>query len=429
MTTIPSLDWIEKELTRIHPLPGARFKRRMASAPWTRAGLRSPRLQILLATALAIVLFVVFIFATPQGRAIARELFGLFPTTTQKYYVLSLTETPTARPTYVITTGLATVQPATAANPDECGPTVSPASSTFVCQLMNAEAALGFEIQSFPADRIDLEFDFLLVDPDAHLVNITFKSELAFYSLTQGLGAFPASIEPWGLVPDDAIRQVHVGGHPAEYVSGGFVPIDGSGAITWDPSNPTYRLRWKAGDRWFEISRFLGYPDDRMVENLIGLAEHLVSVSQGAHRLAGAGTPTVEQQAGFDIQEPAVLPEGFHFCGASYIGDIPGSIPNTVVLNYCYEEESRSTGFLNIYQTPLTNERAGFFYEFAASPGNLVTLEDVAIGAGAGKYLVDDDGYTGLIWEHGSNQYLMTFSGRGSRLGKDDLIAIAGSMK
>lgn len=428
MTTSPRFDWIEEQLSRIRPLPGPRFQRRMAAAPWARSGLRNPRLQVLLAAALAVVLLVVFLFTTPQGRAIARELFGLFPTTTDKYYALSLTGTPTARPTYVITAGLAAVQPTPAANPDECGPTVSPASSTFVCQLMNAEAALGFEIQSFPADRIDLEFYFLNADLEAGFVNLTFRSELAFYSLAQGLGDFPAAIEPWGLVPDDAIRQVRVGGRPGEYVSGGFVPVEGSGGLSWDPSNPSHRLRWKAGDRWFEISRFLGYPDDRMAEHLVGLAETLVTLSQG-RKLAGADTPTVEQQAGFGIQEPALLPEGFHFCGASYVGDLPVNIPNTVVLNYCYQQDGRSAGFLNIYQTPAANGKASFFYEFAASPGNLVTVEDVIIGASTGKYLVDDDGYAGLLWEHEDSQFLMTFNGLGGRLGKDDLIAIAVGMR
>ena len=376
------------------------------------------KLRFAVVALLVLLLVVGFLVATPQGRALAQEVLGYFKTTKEEHP----TPTPTPEPSYMISAKEATVQPTPAVDPNLCGPTVSLVSSTFPCQLINAEAEMGFELKTFPADRIQLSFHWLFVFPDPKEVDIGFMSgngatsEWAFYIIAQGMGDFPANVYDSPVVPEEAVQQVLVGDHPAEYYSGGH------GGLYDDI------LRWKESGRWFEIYRF--GPQEGMKETLIQLAENLVTASQGIEKLAGADTPTVAQRSGFDLMEPTVMPDIFQFCGAHYIG-LEGPGPYFVILQYCLWQSGMWKADLTIFESPVSYPVSFPEPSLVDSNWHKRPTENVQIGNVIGLYLVNDREQA-LIWTEGDLRLMIVFTwtpSYGGRLGKEDLIAIAESMK
>jgi hypothetical protein len=371
---------------------------------------------------------------TPQGRTFAQQVLGYFATTTQKWYPAEPTPVVTPVPTYALPVGLFLAEPVPAVDRNLCGETVSPVSSSFPCQLLNAEADLGFSIKSFPADRVELEFQLLSVSPKSKAVYLAFKKGRAFYSIGQGLGEFPSSDSKWATVPVDAIQQVLVGDYPAEYAAGGLISTDNRN-YTWDANQAHYRLRWREGNQWFSIVelRVGETAMDGAREGLITLAANLVGVSQGADKLAGSKTPTVEQAAGFDIREPTVLPDGFLICAASYY-EIE-SLPKTSKVEYCNATDPvAATGFIGFYQRPQSvKDDLRWAFISQIQDNGLLVDEEVWVNDNMGRYLVSQDGFSAaLLWEEESFKYMITVrwkSDFGGRLNRQSLIAIAESLK
>jgi hypothetical protein len=430
---MPTEIQLEKTLSSLRPLPGEGFYRRMASVPWRTVRNPSRQRRIVFAAVLAVMLFGVFLVATPQGRALAQQILGYFTTTTQKYLFPSFEPTSTPVPTHILTSVASTVQTTPAVDAAQCGPTVSPVSSTFLCQLINAESEIGFPIKTFPADRIRLTFEILVVLPEMDLVAIHFTAGSTFYTIMEGTGDFPSD-EYWNpAVPEDAIRQVMVAGHPAEFVAGGWY------VTAWDPDYPAFRLRWKEDNRWFDIyieSSEIENPEKGTEEEIIGLAENLVTHSQGVERLAGADTPTVSQQAGFTILEPTILPMEFRLCNADYVDQTQSLLPRYVDIHYCRLETGttvNSLGSLDIIEAPASEpgELRWVFDAMYTGYGVTTASEDVQIGGAAGKYLINEKGEA-LLWTAGDLKLMIVnFSkaSEGGRLGKANLIAIAESLK
>jgi hypothetical protein len=390
--------------------------------------------------ALSILLLVVgFLVATPQGRALAQQVLGYFKTTKEKYPPRSTpAPTYTPEPTYVISGGAVTVQATPAVDPNQCGPTVSPVSSTFPCQLINAEAEAGFEIKTFPADRVQLKFDLLVVLPDRRIVSIGFSGvdtnpdsamDIAIiYAIAQGVGDFPAD-DYWSpVVPENTVQQVQVGIYPAEYY---FVDYT---------SMVIAELRWMESGRWFDIY-YQGVSEEGIQGKIIGLAANLVTASQGVEKLAGADTPTVAQRAGFDLMEPTTLPKGFQLCSADYVGlesDLEQMLPQYVSIQYCLWEEGTSRGgaapgVLQIIESPVAGRgQLRWVFDRLVDGHEAPTMsEDVQVNGVTGQYLANEMGQA-LIWTEGDLRLMIVFtwtSSYGGRLGKEDLITIAESMK
>jgi hypothetical protein len=429
----PTEAQLERIFSAMHPVPGQRFYRRMANAPWQKTRIPSLRFRFAFAAILAAMLFGAFLLATPQGRVLAQQILGYFKTTTQKYLFPSFEPTNTPVATYILTSGASIVHLTPAVDAAQCGATVSPVSSTFPCQLINAESEAGFPIKTFPADRVHLTFKILVVVPELQIVVIHFTAGSAFYTMMEGTGDFPSD-EYWNPgVPVDAVRQVEVAGHPAEFVAGGWY------VTAWDPDYPAYQLRWKEGNRWFEIfkeSSEIENPEKGAEEELIGLAENLVTASQGVERLAGADTPTVSQQAGFTILEPTILPEVFRLCDANYVSRTQTLIPPYVDIHYCRLEIGttvKSLGSLDIVEVPASEpgELRWIFNTMYTGYVESTKSEDVRIGGAIGQYLINEKGEA-VIWTAGDLKLMIVdfwTPSEGGQLGKADLIAIAESMK
>lgn len=256
----------------------------------------SHRLLRLALAALAIIAFAGLTLFTPQGRALAQEVLGLCATTSQTAFPAM----PYVQPT--VPTMIVPVEPASslvAEDADMCGPTISATSSSYFCQVIAAEKSLGFEIKVFSKPvsegvlKGDLAFTSLAADPAGKSVRLIFSlPNGGNLWLSQGLGDFPPAEEPWELVPRDAVQSVQVTQHSGEYLMGDFVRWAGSDQYTWDSTiTGTQRLRWKEGDRWFEIRKIGNPPPEVSISiqqaDLITLAENLLTIKLGMELMAG----------------------------------------------------------------------------------------------------------------------------------------------
>lgn len=405
-----------------------RLQKGGATMTGTRLQRHTWRYAILAALAVIILALVIFLL-TPRGRAWAQELFGFFNTTDRTWFQLEPTPTPLSA-TFALSTHVVTPASTPAADAPQCGTAVSPIASTFPCQLQNAEAQLGYQVKSFAAGDSPLVFQMMRVKQDAGTVTIIFDDPATgeVYSLTQGAGDFPTTSRP---VPESAVEQVHVGDYPAAYVSGGFIPGGDGRAAYWEPTFPLRELRWQVDGRWLAISASLGtLAEDQLKERLIDLAAHLVTLSQGSDRLAGAADPPLAERVGFALKEPALLPDGFFFCGAAY-GQRLAPDPNTVIMRYCYEEDGRQVGTMAFYQTPDTNS-FDFFQFFVSSPAELILDEAVSIGGIRGQYVVESDGHAALVWAQDGNKLMLELRWSptyGGRLEKEVLLTVAESLQ
>jgi len=424
MKYIPNEKQIEELLEGSLSKPGKRLEKRLSAAPWTpRAVSRRRLVNVAVFSALT---FALLVAATPQGRAFAQELLGFFTTTSQSSFpatppipqlVASVTFIPVETAPTAITSDL-----------DECK-SASASSSSYICQLTSAEKALGFEIKVFSKSEVevifgsDLPFTSIAVDSWNQSVQLIFD-HLWLY---EGLGDFPLAKAPWEVVPQNAIETITVDGRPAEYLAGDFIQLAGSQEYTWESKINIQRLRWKDGNRWFEIRSTgsgLEFSLPISKSDLVTLAETLVSYSQGADLLAGEASLELDQRAGFHIQHPSILPKGFQLCYADYGAGYDGP---TAFLSYCDNE-----GTTLVIDQMLVADASP--YDFNQRWGQEITVSEIKIGSISGYHFRRVDGVQGIMWETNGIRTEIVFQpssylDNGKRIEPAELLSIAESLR
>jgi hypothetical protein len=383
------------------------------------------------------------LLVTPQGQALAQEILKYFTTVSQRTIPPVPTSVPV--PTYTLDAALIP-QPIISSDHQNCGKTVSPISSTFVCQLQDAQAKLGFVVKSFPARYVQASFHFLWIDQEHHFIQMGFSGQQAGYHLDQGLGDFPKDCRGCAIY-QEAVQLVRVDGYQAEYAAGIFIFPDGrvDKDMVWNPGEPVYHLRWKENERWYSFTlstdQFAGLKPVEIQAKMIQIAENLVSLDQGADQLTAGSQPSIKDSAGFTIKEPGLLPEGFQ--------QVPdGSWSNLttaprVGMRYDYMVNGNWVSSLTLYQMLIPADDKTLRREFALGYQNQAivngqwvnenTDEEVQINAVTGYYLEGVDSYTSaLYWRDAEREYLLIYQwvpDFGGRLDKATLIAIAESLK
>lgn len=214
----------------------------------------------------AVTLGLAVVAATPQGRILAQRVWQFF--------------TPAAGPTFPVpVVQLPAAEAPTAAPPAGlAGCEGLAGAAALACQTAQAEAALGFDLVTPAQDVPGLEFVYAQVsaDPPAATVVYNAVGGGAGLALTQGRGPLDQIV--WEAIPPEAlVEPVQVLGLPAEYVRGTFVVYAGAREATWNPDAPVQRLRWRAGDTWFELRLDGGVEAVAQLDRagLIALAESL----------------------------------------------------------------------------------------------------------------------------------------------------------
>lgn len=390
-----------------------------------------------IAVAFAILLF------TPQGQALAQEILKYFTTVSQRSIPPAPTSVPV--PTYALKAGLKP-QPTISSDHQNCGEVISPTSSTFVCQLQDAQAKLGFVVKSFPAQYVQASFHSLWIDQAHRLIQMDFSDQQAGYHLDQGLGDFPKDCLGCAIY-QDAVQLVRVGEYQAEYAAGIFIFPDGrvDKEMVWNPDESVYHLRWKENERWYSFTlstnQFAGLKPVEIQAKMVWIAENLVSLDQGTDQLTAGSQLSIKDSTGFTIKEPGLLPEGFQQVSDGSSSNLTTAPRVGMRYDYMVNGDWVSSLTLNQMLIPaddktLRREFALVYQNQAIVNGQWVnanTDDEVQINGVTGYYLEGVDSYTSaLYWRDAEREYLLIYQWTpdfGGRLDKATLIAITESLK
>lgn len=365
---------------------------------------RSRRTQRLTLTALAIAALMMFALITPQGRAFAQSIL--------QFFTRAESNTIPLQPEQIVPS--ASVEAATA----------MPPSSTL--PLPEAEQAAGFDAAELPI--IPRGFNYLGARLYGNAISIEYEAQGGGGNLMimQSREGFTQS--DWDQVPDDAVVAVRIGGLDAEYAQGTFVVYGNDTVATWNPDAPILRLRWVKDGIWFQMTKFgdvepIEYLDR---DGMVALAETLTN-EPFPLELSDA-----EGQAGFEVWEPAALPEGMTFLGSSF-----EPFSKTTSLSYGYSEADRA---ILIQQQPVSSPE---ICDLCGVIGASAEVETVKIRDTSGEYVIgvwkaDEAGnwtweYEPFLqrvrWQEDGMAFEILYMGPPEQITKNDLVVIAASMK
>lgn len=423
---------IEELLGKIQPVPSERFHQKMKRAAWRVEG-RQPvvRKNLRLKITFAMIAFAALtvLFATPQGRAWAQEVFQFFrrvnfttiPVSEREkewmnapvqQYELSLIPVilPTIMPEM---TSLAECQ--------------APQNiQSYACQVAYAEAKLRMDLMEFPKTPEGWIFKTLNFDTASKVASFVYthySEHGGEFILRQGEGDFQNDY--WDIVPVDKVETVKVGLFSGEYVLGQFTLREGDSAWMWTTEFEYQRLAWGDGQRWYYMEIMPPRPDYIARDQLVELAASLVNapteIADPLNPDSLSSIADAEQYSGLDLKAPTLLPWGYDFSYARYF-----SFNNEVHLHYKLGEDL-------------------VVYEWQGKPDNFEALgkiykdhEIVKINGKPAFYGIPEavsqyeSSYLFLAWQDETLNYRIYFyfdpAWGGGMLDKEKMIAIAESM-
>lgn len=430
----PALDesQIEKLLENLPPEISPRLERRLESAPWTYRAIRRHRIRTAISlTALSVI---AFILLTPQGRAFAQTIYEFFTLTDQESFPLSDEEVDlfyAPIPTYALS--LVEVTPASPTpnhcfNPEDVG--------TYECEIQRVELQLGYDIKEFSAEPSGWSFRQAISSQDYAV--ISYQTGGGYLDLRQGTGNFPPDSD-WGKVPTSAVQPVKIGDYYGEYVNGHFMVRNGETQKEWSVTGADQRIRWREGERWFEILALAGPGTSGYLDRqaLITLASNMVYQPENSEQTAKVdfnfipNIPLAEKICECDILQPGKLPnDNKHFDHVRY-----DPKRRSITLSYGYRAlrivqtpvESALIKNLDSYKMLETVEVNGAIGQFGVSPAQKTIWESATP-----PVFTTNNSYSVLLWEKDGMVCQIYFDqsfSDGGYLTKDQMIEIAESLQ
>jgi hypothetical protein len=421
-----------------------------------------------------VLLALVAVLVTPGGRAWAQGLLHFFtragsdtlpaPTTEPMHWVGL---TPGAPAPTITPAG--PLLPAFAA---ECGDTSAPH-----CSITQIRSLVGFTVKELGTLPAGLYFTGATRGPD---------SVWLLYASPDNSWGIGLSQEPWTGSPEQTswevgasavVETVRIGDITGEYVKGSFKMMAGDANLVWDPDFPIQNLHW-VDEGVLYTMQYVDPTGQLGQAGMIALAESLTTepvVAALTPMPPVATSPTVGpdlfwtltaaeagQLAGFEVWEPATLPEVLFFLGASYDPE------NQVVQLFFPDTAAWSEGYQNgltLSEQRIPSEGdcglCGFVVgdlsaADAAYPHKVVgasaTIETVQIGDITGEYVegvwstgeyvdgvwLPDSDNEGIHWVALPDLKLLRWQANGmsfelmflgSSITKSDMIVIAESMR
>lgn len=388
MKSTPTTPDMETLLENLPPNISPRLEKRLSSAPWTPRGVK--RRQALAVFYTVIFLLIAFVGLTPQGRAFAQNIIEFFTVTEQSSLPLSEEELAsfyTPDPPRALS--LVEVTPLSQSS-EYCS---SPEDvKTYQCEIKQVESGLEVDLKEFsttPPSHIFADVwsypNSLSANADTYTVGILYQGQGKYLSLAQGNGDFPPDSD-WDKALQSAVQRVTIGEFEGEYVNGSFGLRNGDNKLTWDSSGTDQRIRWKEGDRWFELTAFGGPGTSGYLDKdaLISLASSLVYQPENSEQTPEAALEFIpnialaEKICGCNILQPTKLPSDMGFDHASYDPE-----RKSITLIYGYRA-------LRIVQTPLDS---ALFRDLNAYNN----VETIRVGEVTGWYGISPEYET--IWE------------------------------
>jgi hypothetical protein len=244
----------------------------------------------------------------------------------------------------------------------------------------------------------------------------------------------------WDQAPVESISQVRIGELEAEIVQGAYVVYPGETVARWNSDAPILRLRWVQDGIWFEMAKFGGVERIEYLDQ-DALIELAASLTNAPFTLQ---IKEAESLAGFDVLEPAWIPEVLSLFGAAFESEEWERKQNTVRIFYYFSSGKYGPGLesngIVLTQQPIHSMEDCEICDFVGADAN---VEEVQIGATTGEYVVgvwqaDASGnwtwihepyLQTLRWQANGMAFELLYMGIPEEVTKTDLIAIAESMK
>jgi hypothetical protein len=357
--------------------------------------------RAVLATLVVVTIIGVALF-TPKGRAFAQTVLQFFRRAESN--VLPLPTEKSAVPEDA--QAMSTAQPP------------SP-----IVGVAKAEIIAGFDAMELPMVPDGFVFAGALGSPGSISIQYEVVGGGGALIINESKNGFMQS--EWDQAPVEAISQVMIGDLEAEIVQGSYVVFPGETVARWNSDAPTLRLRWIENGIWIEMAKFgsverIAYLDQ---DALIELAERLTDDPFPLE------VKDAERQADFDTLEPAVIPEGMTFLGASFDPAV-----KMISLSFGYSDSER---IILLRQQLVSSQET---CDVCGLVGASALVQPVQIQGAAGEYAEGvweltntgpvwrDDPYLKTIrWQKDGMAYELIYMGMD--LDKDQLVAIAESMK
>jgi hypothetical protein len=396
--------------------------------------------RVLRAAFATILVAVLVLFITSQGRAWAQTLLRFFDRGNGMPAPVAGEVLPTRTPQPTYQAELVTVAP----GETDSGSFLTPPRGTtgevgdvvYNLTLEDAQKLAGFDIRVPVAAPAGYQLSEISFDKQTYTVWQIYKFQPyqsgEMFIISQSRENAPITIEQ-----DATVEQIQVGDVPVEHVTGMWFAEQGAAWETWDPNVPLQTFRWEDDGFYFTLQFVLGEtfsPAYLSQQDMITEIEVLMGLQTSWPDTVNLNYLTsyeaVEEAAGFDIITPSMLPEGFVFSHGVYE---PGN--QRVVLIYRPEDGSRySSGTsLVIFEIPGATPAVSWD-DFPAG-----AVETVSIGATTGTFVrgaivdgVYDPGFgLSVLWETGGLHIQVRFAGGDSPAQLDEaaILEIARSMK
>lgn len=332
-SVLPDENKIEEMLGKIQPVPSEGFHQRMRQALWLRKQNRPSLipLRMRVAIAMTVVIVLVVLAATPQGRAWAQEAVQFFKQINVTTIPLSEKQAeqwnaPTEPYDLPLIPVIISAPPAEMLSIPGCE-TAAKAQS-YSCQVAYAESQLKFDLLELSEKPQNLEFNSVEFNTTTKSSAITYGQFGLDLRITQGLGKTPGQYGAWDWAPVGKVEKVKIGNFDGEYVSGSFTLLEGGTEWVWSDHEDKQRLAWSDGTYWylFESEMFSGQANYLSRDQLIQLAGSMIRVPQIQEEQLDPNAPSstvysisdAEKISGLDLKAPTILPMDVDFSDARY---------------------------------------------------------------------------------------------------------------
>jgi len=317
--------------------------------------------------AMAVVAISIIFLSSPQGHATAQSLLRFFTRAGGDTLPLpsgvptqAIPPTITPAPTRLLPLVQAKTPPAPtpAATPLPEGSRRQPDGSIWAGSLAEIQPIVDFAIRALPSTPPGYDLTDVIYLPSRGLVQQIYK----YHPYQSGeMFIFSQQTAP----PDDVIgqsatvEQIEIDGTPVEMVEGTwFTAAGGDLQETWAADAPVHTFRWQQDGFTFTLEFWVNEtfspaylePEDMqaMVEVAMGKRTAFPTYPQRLY-LQNLSLEQAQEQAGYTLVAPALLPEGFIFSRAAYDPSM-----ELVVLYFEPADASRhNTGTsLLVFQTP-----------------------------------------------------------------------------
>jgi hypothetical protein len=417
-------DALEEEIpaAQINLLPAVQSHLVAGKTSYLQQGenMNKNRTQRLVLLVLTVIVVLTTSLITPRGRAFAQDILQFFKRADSNVLPLPADQ-------IISTEGVENI------------PTAEPPAP--LISVAEAEKSAGFNAQELPSVPQGFTFAGAMGNPGGISIEYQVQGNGGQLIINESTNGFMQT--EWDQAPVEAISQVKVGDLDAEMVQGAYVVYPGETSARWNPDVPIIRLRWIEDGIWFEMAKYGGVESIAYLDGpgLIKLAESLTNNPDDPFTL---DVKVAESLAGFDVLEPAWLPEALSFKGAAFEAKQWERKQNTVKLFYNFSSEKYGPGLesngIVLTQQPIQAIEECEICDFV---GTDAEVEKVQIGNTTGEYVVGvwkADKAGNWVWEY--EPYLQTlrwqenkmafeilYMGPPEEVTKDTLIAIAKSLK